>query len=83
MILGTPEEIAEGLKKFLADSKEEPQTKDFKDEKMTIGEAAPFIDVSYPTLCKWINEEKIRVHGKGRKRFVLKSELIEDYKTLK
>jgi len=83
MILATPAEIAEGLKIFLADNLQEPQKKDFKDEKMTIGEAAPFIDVSYPTLCKWISAGKFRVHGKGRKRFVLKSELIEDYKQLK
>ncbi len=49
-----------------------PSTKmepSFENEKMTFGQGAKFIDVSYPTLCKWINENKIPVHVKGRTRF--------------
>lgn len=82
MILATPAEIAEGLKKFMADNNNEAPKPAFKEEKMTVGEASQFIDVNYVTLCKWIKEKKIPVHGKGRKRFVLKAELIEAYKNM-
>lgn len=82
MILATPAEIAEGLKKFMADNKDEAPLPAFKEEKMTVGEASQFIDVSYVTLNKWIKEGKIPIHGKGRKRFLLKTELIEAYKSM-
>jgi len=82
MILSTPAEIAEGLKKFMEETKQETPKPDFKTEKMTIAQASQFIDVHYSTLSKWIREEKIPIHGKGRKRFVLKSELIEAYKNM-
>lgn len=83
MILSTPEEIAQGLRKFLNEYHPAQKQVDFKTEKMTVAEASLFIDVSYPTLCKWINDGEIPVHGKGRTRFLLKSELIESYKQLK
>ena len=76
MILSTPAEIAEGLRMFLANHKPDLTKPDFDSDKMTVGEASQFIDVSYATMCKWINNGKIKVHGKGRTRFVLKSELI-------
>lgn len=82
MILATPAEIAEGLKIFMADTQKEPPQLDFQSEKMTIREASQFFDVSYDTLCKWIRDKKIPVHGKGRKRFVLKSEFIDAYKKM-
>jgi len=76
------EEIAAGLKKFSDEFLTEKPAPDFSDEKMTISQASQFIEVSYPTVCKWIREKKIPVHGKGRVRFVLKNELIEAYKNL-
>ena len=82
MILSTPDEIAEGLKKFMSEHLLKQPQSDFKDEKMTVSEASIFIEVAYPTLCKWINAGKIPTYGKGRKRFVLRSELIESYKKM-
>ena len=76
MILSTPAEIAEGLRMFMANYKPDLIKPDFDSDKMTVGEAGQFIDVSYATICKWITNGKIKVHGKGRTRFVLKSELI-------
>lgn len=83
MILSSPEDIAKGLEIFLSKHQEQTVKPDFQTEKMTVSEASKFIDVSYITLCKWITAGKIPVHGKGRTRFVLKSELIENYKQLK
>ncbi len=85
LIEGPPEDIAKGLKIYFDEyypkgpGNPEP---DFKNEKMTVGQGAHFIDVSYPTLCNWINDGKVPIHGKGRTRFLLKSELIEAYKNL-
>ena len=83
MIFTTADEIAAGLKKFMDEHEQKKPQPNFKTEKMTVGEASKFIDVSYATLCKWITAGKIPVHGKGRTRFVLKSELIESYKLIK
>ena len=83
MIFTTAEEIAKGLKKILDEHSTSKPKANFEDEKMTVGQGANFIDVSYPTLCKWINAGKIPVHGKGRTRFLLKTELIEAYKQIK
>ena len=83
MILATPAEIAEGIRKFMAEAKKENPQPEFQKEKMTVSEASQFINVSYVTLSKWIKEGKIPIHGKGRTRFVLKSELIESYKNMK
>lgn len=82
MILTTADEIAKGLKKILDEySSNQPQPS-FENEKMTVGEASNYIDVSYITLCKWINAGKVPIHGKGRTRFMLRTELIEAYKNL-
>jgi len=82
MILSTPAEIAEGIELFLEKHQKREIEPDFSAERMTVSEAGQFISVSYPTICKWINAGKIPVHGKGRTRFLLKSELIEAYKKI-
>jgi len=83
IIFTTADEIAEGLKKILKEHSDSKPKPTFETEKMTVGQGANFINVSYPTLCKWIKEGKIPVHGKGRTRFLLRSELIEAYKEIK
>lgn len=83
MILSTPSEIAEGLRMFLADHQKPIIEPSFQTDKMTAGEASKFAGVSYNTFLKWINLGKIEVHGKGRTRFVLRSELIFSLKNNK
>ena len=84
MILSTPQEIAEGLqlllKQFPVHVTAEPK---FESEKMTVSQGSKFIGISYQTLCSWINDGDVPAHGRGRNRFLLKSELIEAYKNLK
>lgn len=55
---------------------------DFKADKITVAEAAKFAGISYPTVLRWINDGKIPVHGQGRTRFLLKSELTEALKKM-
>ena len=81
----TAVEIAEALRIVLKDFGIEPPKPEkpaFETEKMTVGEGACYLQTSYQTLCKWINDGRIPVHGIGRKRFLLKTELIEAYKNI-
>lgn len=88
MILGnSPEDIANGLLQFAEQYKARhqapPQAPDFETDRMTVKQAARFAQVSYKTCCYWITSGQIPIHGKGRNRFVLKSELIENLKSRK
>ncbi len=82
MILSTPLEIAEGLALLLERYKNPSPVADFKAEKMTVAQAAHYIGISYASLIKWIADGHFRCHGSGRTRFLLRSELIEDYKKM-
>jgi hypothetical protein len=83
IITGTPEQIAEGLQLF-ADRHASPRPEpEFQDEKMTIADGARFMSVCYKTFCSYIRKGKVRVYGTGKSRFVLRSELIEDFKAMK
>lgn len=83
IIMSTPLEIAEGLA-ILLDKYISPRPEaDFKAEKMTTAEAALYLGVSYQTLNIWIKNQKVPVHGTGRTRFFLKSELVESYKNMR
>lgn len=75
MILSTPAEIAEGLRLFMAQHQNpEPS---FETEKMNRRQAAKFLDISYQTMNAWTKKGIIKEYGHGRKKFYLRSELIE------
>lgn len=46
-------------------------------EKLDRRKAAKFLGVSYQTMYNWTRSGLVREHGQGRKRFYLRSELIE------
>lgn len=78
IITGTPEDIAEGLRKFvkqLPAPEPEPET-DLKG-RMDRRQAAKFLAVSYQTMYNYTKAGIIREHGTGRKKFYLRNELIE------
>lgn len=84
MIYSTRSEIAEAISDIIREhNKQKKPVPDFTDQKMTIQQAANYIQVSYKTLCTWVNDGLIPVHGKGRKRFVIKDELVDNYKKMK
>lgn len=84
MIFSTRSEIAEAISDIIREhNKQKKPVTDFADQKMTIQQAANYIQVSYKTLCTWVNDGLIPVHGKGRKRFVIKDELVDNYKKMK
>lgn len=83
MILSTASEIAEGLRMILAEHQKQIIEPSFETEKMTVSQASIFAGVCYATFCKWIIAGKIKVHGKGRTRFVFRSELIYSLKNNK
>ena len=83
IIYTTADEIAKGIKKILDEYLPPTIIPTFENEKMSVREGSEHIDVSYVTLCRWIKSGKVPIHGEGRTRFFLRSELIEAYKNLK
>ena len=46
-------------------------------EKMDRRQAAKFLGVSYTTMYNWLKDGILKEHGYSRKKFFLRSELIE------
>lgn len=81
LIVTTASQLEETLLKVMKQISPAPVT-DFTAEKMTVAEAAHYIGISYASLIKWIADRRFRCHGTGRTRFLLRSELVEDYKKM-
>lgn len=56
---------------------------DFEADRITAAQGAEFAGVSYATFCSRINNGRVPVHGQGRTRFLLKSELVEALRNMK
>lgn len=81
LIVTTASQLEETLLKVMKQINPAPVT-DFAAEKMTVAEASHYIGISYASLIKWIADGRFRCHGTGRTRFMLRSELVEDYKKM-
>lgn len=81
LIVTTAGQLEETIRKVMRQINPELVT-DFTTEKMSVAEAASHIGISYASMIKWISAGHFRCHGTGRTRFLLKSELIEDYKKM-
>jgi excisionase family DNA binding protein len=81
VIVTTTGQLEETLRRVMQQINPAPIT-DFTAEKMTVAQAAQYIGISYASLIKWIAEGYFRCHGTGRTRFLLRSELVEDYKKM-
>lgn len=46
-------------------------------ERMTRKEAARFLGLQYNTVYHWVKKGIIKEHGRGRKKYFLKQELIQ------
>lgn len=46
-------------------------------EKLNRKQAAKFLGVSYPTIYNWMKDGILKEHGHARKKYFLRSELIE------
>jgi hypothetical protein len=46
-------------------------------ERLTRRDAAKFLDISYQTMYNWTRDGIIQEHGAGKKKFYLKSELLQ------
>jgi excisionase family DNA binding protein len=77
MILLTPEEFAEGMNLFLSKYQKTEKVPDLETEKMDRKQAAKFLGVSYPTMYLWVRDGVLKEHGLNRKKYFLRSELIE------
>jgi hypothetical protein len=79
MIYATPSETAEALLLFMSEYQKPIMEKREIDlsEKMTREKAAKFLGVSYTTMHNWVKEGILKEHGNARKKYFLRSELIE------
>ncbi len=79
MIYATPSEIAEGLRLFMAEhQKPTPEKLEIDlSEKLIRRDAAKFLGVSYTTMYNWLKVGILKEHGHARKKYFLRSELIE------
>jgi hypothetical protein len=77
MILMSPEELAEGLHLLMEKYPKPNPQPSFETEKMDRRKAAKFLDVSYQTMCNWTKSGILTERGQGRKKFYLRSELIQ------
>ncbi len=81
VIVTTTGQLEETLRRVMQQINPAPVT-DFTIEKMTVAQGAHFIGISYASLIKWIADGRFRCHGTGRTRFLLRSELVDDYKNM-
>ena len=79
MIYATPSEIAEALLLFMSEYQKPIMDKREIDlyDKMDRKQAAKFLGVSYTTMYNWLKNGILKEHGYGRKKYFLRSELIE------
>lgn len=82
IIYATPQEIAEALLIFMQKYERQKPEPTFENDRMSVSEASRFAGVSYRTFCLRIKAGDIPVHGSGRTRFILKSELLETLRNL-
>ena len=72
------QELKEAFKEFTREQQGEAKTNSIEQsERMNRYEAAGFLGVSYPTMFQWTKKKILQEHGHGRKKFYLRSELIE------
>ena len=71
-------ELKEALREFSQEIQNEAQKNPVEQsERLTRKEAEKFLAVSYSTMHQWTKKRIIQEHGQGRKRFYLRSELID------
>ena len=83
MILSTPAEIAEGLRIFLSEnSKHKPNDlPEFEKDRISKPEAAKLAGISIPTISKMVARGKFKEYSLGRRKYFLKSEVIESLRS--
>lgn len=82
LIITTKKELKEILLEILGESKtgEVPELK--IEEKLDRRQSAKFLGVSYQTMYNWTKAGVVKEHGKGRKKFYLRPELVEAMKNI-
>ena len=70
------EELKQTIREVLNERNPEKPAISFN-EKMDRRQAAKFLGVSYTTMYNWLKEGILKEHGYARKKYFLRSELIE------
>lgn len=70
------EELKQSIREVLNERNSEKPAISISD-KMDRRQAAKFLGVSYTTMYNWLKDGILKEHGHARKKYFLKSELIE------
>ncbi len=83
MISGTAEEIAEAIQKIIETNPVKVNSNiNFESDRLTRSQVRKLLNVSFPTLKKYIDSGLIPIHGNGKKAFFFRSEIIEAIKNM-
>ena len=77
VIITTRKELREEFHKAIESKSKENKALDFELDRLTQTQAAKLAGISIPTLKKEIRAGKFKEYSLGRKRYLLKSELIQ------
>lgn len=80
IIITSEKELRETFEKMISEKGKSKTTTDFNEDRLTWNQAAKFANMSIPTLRRRVKDGLFKVHGSGRKNFLLKSEIIEALK---
>jgi len=70
------DDLKETIREVLREERSEIKSIDLS-ESLNRRHAAKFLSISYSTMCNWTRDGLLKEHGQGRKKFYLRSELIE------
>jgi transposase-like protein len=70
------DELEQTIRKVMNEQNPVKPVIDFSD-RMDRRQAAKFLGVSYTTMYNWLKEGIVKEHGHARKKYFLRSELIE------
>lgn len=71
------EDLKSAFLEFLNETKAAAAPELTDNEKLDRRKAAKFLGVSYQTMHNWTKSGLVKEHGQGRKKFYLRSELIQ------
>lgn len=80
ILVTTRKELKETILEILRESVASVTTNIKSEEKMDRRKAAKFLGVSYQTMYNWTKNGVVKEHGRGRKKFYLRPELVEAMK---
>jgi hypothetical protein len=82
ILITTKAELRNTLHELLSEKQFVNAEPNFEEDRLSRFQASRLAGISLPTFQKRVNEGFFRVHGSGRKKFFLRSEIIKALKNV-